>query len=57
VLGRNLAADERLGLVFTVGDALLQRIFREDSDGDPTLIAESRRVLKFMVDRLADDPG
>jgi AcrR family transcriptional regulator len=56
VLGRNLSTDGRLGLVFSVGDALLQRIFREDPEGDPVLIAESRIVLRFMVDRLAVDP-
>jgi AcrR family transcriptional regulator len=56
VLGRDLSADRRLVLVISVGDAMLQRIFRDDVDGDPVLIDESRVVLKFMVDRLAVDP-
>jgi hypothetical protein len=36
---------------------MLQRSFRNDSSGDPVLLAESRVVLKYMVDRLAVEPG
>jgi hypothetical protein len=36
---------------------MLQRVFRDDPAGDPLLIAESRVVLKYMVDRLALEPG
>jgi AcrR family transcriptional regulator len=57
VLGRGSDTDARLGLLMAVGDAMLQRAFRDDPGGDPVLIAESRVVLKFMVDRLAVDPG
>ena len=57
VLGGALDTDERLGLLIAVGDAMLQRVFRDDPAGDPVLIAESRVVLKFMVDRLAVEPG
>jgi hypothetical protein len=57
VLGRASAPDARLGLLVATGDAMLQRIFRDDPAGDPVLIAESRVVLKFMVDRLAVEPG
>jgi AcrR family transcriptional regulator len=57
VLGRDLAADRRLGLLMAAGDAMLQRVFRDDPAGDAVLIAESRVVLKFMADRLAVDPG
>lgn len=56
VLGRGVD-DPRLGLVISTGDAMLQRVFRDDPAGDPMLVAESRIVLKFMVDRLAVDPG
>jgi AcrR family transcriptional regulator len=57
VVGRDAGADARLGLLIVTGDAMLQRIFRDDPAGDPVLIAESRVVLKFMVDRLAVEPG
>lgn len=56
VVGRDSAPDARIGLIITTGDALLQRVFRDDPAGDPLLIAESRVVLKFMVDRLAVEP-
>jgi hypothetical protein len=57
VLGRDRETDERIGLLVSVGDAMLQRSFRNDSSGDPVLLAESRVVLKYMVDRLAVEPG
>jgi AcrR family transcriptional regulator len=57
VLGREPATDVRLGLIIAAGDAMLQRVFRDDPAGDPVLIAESRVVLKFMADRLALEPG
>jgi AcrR family transcriptional regulator len=53
VLVGDFDAVRRLDLVISVGDAMLQRIFRDEADGDPRLIAESRVVLRFMVDRLA----
>jgi AcrR family transcriptional regulator len=57
VVGGEAGPDARLGLVIVTGDAMLQRIFRDDPTGDLVLIAESRVVLKFMVDRLAVEPG
>jgi AcrR family transcriptional regulator len=57
VLGPGPGTDARLGLIIVTGDAMLQRVFRDDPTGDPVLIAESRVVLKFMVDRLAVEPG
>jgi AcrR family transcriptional regulator len=57
VVGGGPGIDARLGLIIATGDAMLQRVFRDDPAGDPVLIAESRVVLKFMVDRLAAEPG
>jgi hypothetical protein len=57
LVGGDAGADARLGLMIVTGDAMLQRVFRDDPTGDPVLIAESRVVLKFMVDRLAVEPG
>ena len=57
VLGSDRGTDERIGLLIAVGDAMLQRSFRNHPEGDPVLVAESRVVLKFMVDRLAVEPG
>ncbi len=57
VLGREPVTDARLGLIIATGDAMLQRVFRDVPSGDPVLIAESRIVLRFMVDRLAVRPG
>jgi AcrR family transcriptional regulator len=56
VLGGERATGARLGLIIAAGDAMLQRVFRDDPAGDPVLIAESRVVLEFMVDRLAVEP-
>jgi AcrR family transcriptional regulator len=57
LVGGDHGPDARLGLIIATGDAMLQRVFRDDPAGDPVLVAESRVVLKFMVDRLALRPG
>lgn len=57
LFGNGAQVDARLGLIIATADAMLQRIFRDDPVGDPVLIAESRTVLKFMVDRLGVPPG
>ncbi|MEQ1699529.1 MAG: TetR/AcrR family transcriptional regulator [Ilumatobacteraceae bacterium] len=51
-LGEPAALDNRLSLVFSAADAMLQRIFRDGPAGDALLTADARVALKFMVDRL-----
>ncbi|MEY4175018.1 MAG: hypothetical protein RI900_2183 [Actinomycetota bacterium] len=55
-LGDALAGDDRptgqLSLLFAVGDAMLQRIFRDGPAGDAQLTDTSRTTLKFMIDAL-----
>jgi AcrR family transcriptional regulator len=55
-LADTLLTSERPGgqisLVFSVGDAMLQRIFREGPNGDTELEQAARRTLKFMVDNI-----
>ena len=46
--------DERLSLVFSAADAMLQRIFRDGPDAPEALVVDAKATLKFMVDRLAD---
>jgi AcrR family transcriptional regulator len=42
----------RISLVFAVGDAMLQRIFRDGPAGDADLEQIARHTLKFMIDNI-----
>lgn len=43
---------EQLHIPWTVADAMLEAAFRADPDGDPTLVAEGRALVRNSVERL-----
>jgi AcrR family transcriptional regulator len=45
--------DERLGLVFSAADAMLQRVFRYGPEAPDVLVTDAKVSLRFMADRLA----
>ena len=45
----------RLHLLFVMGDAVLQEVYRDGVSPDPELAAEGRALLHFAVERVAND--
>lgn len=43
---------ERLALVFALGDAALIKAFRDDPAGDPSVLAQTREILHFALERV-----
>jgi AcrR family transcriptional regulator len=48
---------KRLQLLFTVGDAVLQEVYRGGADPDPEVLAEGRTILHLAIERLARGQG
>ena len=48
-------ATKRMHLLFAVGDAVLQEVYRDTADPDPEVLAEGRIILYLAMERLAAD--
>jgi AcrR family transcriptional regulator len=44
---------KRMQLLFAVGDAVLQEVYRDGADPDPDVLAEGRALLHLAIERVA----